>query len=164
MSFEHELSSRYLFTHRSSQLYLTPSRSESNMSSSLLVKIVVYKVLWEPRVCETFIVVHETRNEHDRHAMAFYQDEKLGVIVGHLPWEIAKTCRVQHSTTHYMCRWKVLRKPGNCCGWAQRQPFEEISLLLKVRSWVIAFYNNFASIICQCTCQFSHEQSTESAF
>ena len=66
------------------------------MSSSLLVKIVV-KVLWEPRVCETFIVVHETRNEHDRHAMAFYQDEKLGVIVGYLLWEIAKTC----STTQY---------------------------------------------------------------
>ena len=52
----------------------------------------MYKVLWEPRVGETFIVIHETGNEHDRHAMVVYRDEEPGVIVGHLPWEIAKTC------------------------------------------------------------------------
>lgn len=28
----------------------------------------------------------------DRHAMAVYRDEEPGVIVGHLPREIAKTC------------------------------------------------------------------------
>ena len=52
----------------------------------------MYKVLWKPRVGETFIVVHETGKEHDRHAMAVYRDEEPGVIVGHLPQEIAKTC------------------------------------------------------------------------
>ena len=35
----------------------------------------MYKVLWEPRVRETFIVVHETGNEHDRHAMAVYREK-----------------------------------------------------------------------------------------
>ena len=69
------------------------------MPSSLVVKNVVYKVLWEPRVCEAFIVVHETRNEHDKHAMAFYRDEELGVIVENLPQKIAKIC----STTQYVC-------------------------------------------------------------
>ena len=56
---------------------------EANFNSirrhaSLLVKTVVrgyhvYKVLWEPQVCETFIVGHETGNERDRDAMAVYQ-------------------------------------------------------------------------------------------
>ena len=43
------------------------------------------------RLRETFIVVYETGNERDRHAMAVYRDEP-GIIVGHLPREIAKTC------------------------------------------------------------------------
>ena len=54
------------------------------MPSTLLVKTVVrghhvYKVLWEPQVGETIIVVHETGNEHDRHAMAVYRDENRDI-------------------------------------------------------------------------------------
>ena len=48
----------------------------------------MYKVLWEPRVGETFIVVYKTGNEHGRYAMAVYRDEEPGgAIVGNLPWE-----------------------------------------------------------------------------
>ena len=50
----------------------------------------VYRVLWEPHVGET--VLHESGNDHDRHAMAVYRREDLGVIMGHLPREISKTC------------------------------------------------------------------------
>ena len=52
--------------------------------------------------CETFIVVHKTGNEHDRHAMAVYCDEEPGVIVRHLPQEIAKT---RYYFTRY--KWKI---------------------------------------------------------
>ena len=70
--------------------------------SFLLVETVVrgyhvYQVLWEPRVGETFIALHESGNGHDRHAMAIYRDSDAGVVVGHLPREIAKTC-------HYFTR------------------------------------------------------------
>jgi len=52
---------------------------------------------------ETFIVVHKTGNEHDRHPMAFNRDEELGIIVGYLPREIAKT----HSMMQYVCWLEV---------------------------------------------------------
>ena len=38
----------------------------------------IIKVLWEPQVGKTFIVVHETGNEHDRHAMAVTWHEHVG--------------------------------------------------------------------------------------
>ena len=65
--------------------------------SSLLVETVVrgchiYQVLWEPHVGGTFIALHESGNGHDRHTMAIYQDSKAGVVLGHLPREITKTC------------------------------------------------------------------------
>ena len=44
-----------------------------------------------------FVVLHESSNDNDRHAMAIYCDEDPGVIVGHLPREISKTC-------HYFTR------------------------------------------------------------
>ena len=70
--------------------------------SSLIVKTAirgyhVYRVVWEPRVGESFVVLHESGNDNDRHAMAVYRDEDPGVIVGHLPREISKTC-------HYFTR------------------------------------------------------------
>ena len=70
--------------------------------SFLLVETVVhgyhvYQVLWEPCVGETFIALHESGNEHERHVMAIYRDSDAGVVVGHLPQEITKTC-------HYFTR------------------------------------------------------------
>ena len=67
------------------------------MPSSLLVKSVVssyhvYQGLWEPRVREKFIVLHEQGNKHDGHAMAVYSEKESGVIIGHLPRGIAKAC------------------------------------------------------------------------
>ena len=59
-------------------------RLPSTMPSTLLAKTVVRgyhvynKVLWEPQVGKTFIVVHETGNEHDRHAMAVTWHEHVG--------------------------------------------------------------------------------------
>ena len=48
--------------------------------SSLLIETAirgyhVYRVLWEPYVEETLIVLHGSGNNHDRHAMAVYRDE-----------------------------------------------------------------------------------------
>ena len=68
-----------------------------SMPSSLLVKSVVrgyhvYQVLWEPKVREKFIVLHEQGNKHDGHAVAVYREKAPRVIVGHLPQEIAKAC------------------------------------------------------------------------
>ena len=40
----------------------------------------------------SFIILHETSNDHDRHAMTDYRDKNLGVIVGHLPCKISKIC------------------------------------------------------------------------
>ena len=57
----------------------------------------VYKVLWELRVGEIFIALHEGSNRYDRHAMETYRDSEAGVVVGHLPQEITKTC-------HYITR------------------------------------------------------------
>ena len=76
--------------------------STSILESFLLVETVVhgyhvYQVLWEPCVGKTFIAPHESGNGHDRHAMAIYRDSDSGVVVGHLPREIAKTC-------HYFTR------------------------------------------------------------
>ena len=61
--------------------------------SSLLVKTAiwgyhVYRVVWEPCVGESFVVLHKSGNDNDRYAMAVYSDENPGVIVGHLPREI----------------------------------------------------------------------------
>ena len=72
--------------------------------SSLLVKTAIrgyhiYRVVWELPVGESFVVLHESGNDNDRHAMAVYRDEDLGVIVGHLLREISKTC-------HYFTRHK----------------------------------------------------------
>ena len=52
----------------------------------------MYKVLWEQRVGETFIVVHETGNEHDRHAMAVYRDEEPRIVCIHCQC----TCHFSH--------------------------------------------------------------------
>ena len=49
----------------------------------------MYKVLWDPRVGETFIVVQETGNEHDRHAMAVYRNEELGQLLEKISGEVA---------------------------------------------------------------------------
>ena len=46
---------------------------------------------------ETFIVLHESDNDHDRHAVAVYCEDS-GVIVEHLPRKILKTC--DYSTKH----------------------------------------------------------------
>ena len=71
--------------------------SISILVSFLLVETVVrgyhiYQVRWEPCVGETFIALHESGNGQERHAMAIYRDSDAGVVVGHLPREIAKTC------------------------------------------------------------------------
>ena len=57
------------------------------MPSSLLVMTVadegvpcVQSTAGEPQVHETFIVLHEIGNEHDRYAMAVYQDEEPGIV------------------------------------------------------------------------------------
>ena len=54
--------------------------------SSLLVKTAiwgyhVYRVVWEPRVGESFVVLHESGNDDDRHAMAVYRDEDPANLV-----------------------------------------------------------------------------------
>ena len=59
------------------------------MSSFMLVKTAVrgyhvYQVMWEPRIGDLFITLHERGNDHDRHAMAVYRDGEPGVVVGHL--------------------------------------------------------------------------------
>ena len=46
---------------------------------------------------ETFIVLHESDNNHDRHTVAVYCEDS-GVIVEHLPHKILKTC--DYSTKH----------------------------------------------------------------
>ena len=57
------------------------------MPLSLLVMTVadegvlcVQSTAGEPRVRETFIVLHEIGNERDRYAMTVYQDEEPGII------------------------------------------------------------------------------------
>ena len=50
----------------------------------------VYMVMWEARVGDKLIALHENDNDKDRHAMAVYYDEDPGVVVGHLPREILK--------------------------------------------------------------------------
>ena len=52
----------------------------------------MYQEVWEPRISEAFFVLHESGNEHDRHTMAVYRSELPGVIVGHLPHRISKSC------------------------------------------------------------------------
>ena len=62
------------------------ARSRERHISSLLVKTAmwgyhVYTVVWEPRVRESFVVMHESGNDNDRHAMAVYCDEDPGTLV-----------------------------------------------------------------------------------
>ena len=63
---------------------------------TLLVSLVVrgyhvYRTLWEPFLGEEFVVLHETDNDYDHHAMAVYHIlEVPHVIVGHLPQEISR--------------------------------------------------------------------------
>ena len=91
--------------------------------SSLLVKTAiwgyhVYRVVWEPRVGESFVVLHESGNDNGRHAMAVCCDEDPGVIVGHLLREISKTCHyfIRHKnwTAWHVCLYR-LRHCGNSC-------------------------------------------------
>ena len=42
----------------------------------------MYMAMWEPRVGESFLALHESNNEHDGHEMAVC-DEDPGVIMGH---------------------------------------------------------------------------------
>ncbi len=61
--------------------------------SSLVVETVlrgyhVYIVMWEACVGESFILLHESGNDHDKHAIVVYRDEDPGVIVGHIPRKI----------------------------------------------------------------------------
>ena len=74
--------------------------------SSLIVQTVlrgyyIYMVFWEPRVGESFIMLHESGNDHDKYAMAVSRDEEPGTIMGHLPLEISKT---SHSFTKHEVR------------------------------------------------------------
>ena len=67
------------------------------MPLSLLVKsdvsgYHVYQGLWEPKVWEKFIVLHEQGNKHNRDAMAVYGEKEPGVIVGHLSRGMTKAC------------------------------------------------------------------------
>ena len=48
----------------------------------------VYQEIWTPTVVDILLCVHEPRNEHDRFAIACFQD---GTVAGHLPQEIAGT-------------------------------------------------------------------------
>ena len=52
-------------------------------SSSLAVDSVVrgYLAVWEPRVEERLIALHESGNPHDSHAVAVYRDEEPAVLV-----------------------------------------------------------------------------------
>ena len=54
--------------------------------SSHLVKTAIqgyhiYRVVWELRVRESFVILHESSNNNDRHAMAVYRDEDPGTFV-----------------------------------------------------------------------------------
>ena len=67
------------------------------MESVLLVKTAlrgyhVYQAVWEPRIGESFLALHEGSNVHDSNAMAVYRHEDPGAIVGHLPREISRQC------------------------------------------------------------------------
>ena len=67
------------------------------MSSTLIVKTAVrgyhvYQVLWQPRIRDSFIAVHEEGNKHHKYAMAVYRSEEPAFVVGHLPREIGKAC------------------------------------------------------------------------
>ena len=53
---------------------------------SLLVKTAIrgyhaYRVVWEPRVGESFVVLHESGSDNDRHAMAVHRDEDPANLV-----------------------------------------------------------------------------------
>ena len=86
MSFEYWLSSRYPFILCSSQLYLTLSQSDYSPISHHLWSCQDHCEGVQSTLGATsfrdIIVVHETGNEHDRHAMAVYCNEEPGVIGG----------------------------------------------------------------------------------
>ena len=84
-------------------------------------------MLWELHIGETFIVLHETGNDHDRHAMAVYHDEDL--IVGHLPHEILKTC--PYFTKH---KGKISGKVTGCRIYSEVAGGMEIPYQLKFTS------------------------------
>ena len=80
------------------------------MESVLLVKTAlrgyhVYQAVWEPRIGESFLALHEGSNVHDSNAMAVYRHEDPGAIVGHLPREISRTCHyfTRHKGSGYGC-------------------------------------------------------------
>ena len=67
--------------------------------------------------------------------MAFYQDEGPGVIVGYLPLEIAKT----RSMMQYVSVGNVFENLGTLV--VDSTAAFRSSLLLMLRSWLVAFYN-----------------------
>ena len=75
------------------------------MSSTLIVKTAVrgyhvYRVLWQPRIRDSFIAVYEEGNKYHEYAMAVYWSEEPAVIVGHLPREIGKACNFFSKHNH----------------------------------------------------------------
>ena len=83
-------------------------------------------MLWEPYVGEAFIVLHESGNDYDRHAIAVYRDEDPGVIVGHLPRKISKTC--DHFSRH---ETKISGKVTGCRIYSEVAGGKEIPCRLK---------------------------------
>ena len=75
--------------------------------------------------------------------MAFYQDEGPGVIVGYLPPEIAKTRSMTQYDIVCVSVGNALENLGtpvvDSTGAFQSNQFT-------LRSWLIAFYNNFVCI------------------
>ena len=50
----------------------------------------IYKDSWGPPVGEEFVCYQEHANEHDRHAVAVYEDEDSNYVLGHLPREFSQ--------------------------------------------------------------------------
>ena len=65
---------------RSAHLFAIAMAASSSLAfNSMVCGYHVYLAVWEPRVEERFIAVHESGNPHDSHAMAVYCDEDPGV-------------------------------------------------------------------------------------
>ena len=82
--------------------------------SSLIVKTAilgyhVYRVVWEPHVGESFVVLHESGNDNDRHAMAIYRDEDPDHVKLTAPRTTRKITR--RSAFTWAERWKNLPAP-----------------------------------------------------
>ena len=47
----------------------------------------VYRTLWDPAIKDNFVILYQTDNKHNCHAIVVFSVEDPGVIVGHIPRE-----------------------------------------------------------------------------